>query len=437
MKIITKILLKSLKHDNCVDVRKFLREKLNNKTLTDEQVRYLIKNLNKNTYILQNIYPVVKAIEKGISIDVIEECANLLDDASGLSIFALKDGEGFLYNKVPYDLDKLLELDLVERYSSYKKFHINDDNFWLNKIKEITECLNQSYQLNTISSELFWEIIQKDSSDIDCIAKYNEHLKEYLKKNSIKRILKIDEMLEVGMNLIDVFMLDYSELEYLLNEIEKTKKDILKDSCIASVEFRSENDKHILKVEKIEIPTLKNDYGEIEERWKEDVYCFFYDPDTKTCIMDTENEFQLLLAKLASGEPCPLSSLKMDIHYKKEIAQEITKENSKDEEKNREKLSINGKYIPDIMDTVATHAWNGDDFTVYVMNVNENTIKIEGYIYEPAWEDFSATSSISLNGHCIYGKDSRNVGSYHNEAYNIGKFTTLEEAIQYIKDEIY
>lgn len=89
------------------------------------------------------------------------------------------------------------------------------------------------------------------------------------------------------------------------------------------------------------------------------------------------------------------------------------------------------------MNTVATRAWDGDDFTDYVMSVNENIIKISGYIYEPTWEDFSATSSISLNGHCIYGKDSRNVDSYHNEVYNIGKFETLEEAIQYIKNEIY
>ena len=60
---------------------------------------------------------------------------------------------------------------------------------------------------------------------------------------------------------------------------------------------------------------------------------------------------------------------------------------------------------------------------------------MRGYICEPSWESFGTASSIFLNEQCLYGKDSHNVGSYHNEVYSIGEFETLEEAIQYIKNE--
>lgn len=131
------------------------------------------------------------------------------------------------------------------------------------------------------------------------------------------------------------------------------------------------------------------------------------------------------MAKFAQS----VSLLKKEIHYTKEYEEQRQKE--------REKLSINGKYIPDIMNTLESHAWynDGDENENYTIQIGENIIKMRGYIYEPSWESFGTASSISLNGQCLYGKDSHNVGSYHNEVYSTGKFETLEEAIQYIKNE--
>lgn len=92
--------------------------------------------------------------------------------------------------------------------------------------------------------------------------------------------------------------------------------------------------------------------------------------------------------------------------------------------------------IPAIMGSLANNAWYGKEPTKMCLWAGDDVITLEGYTYEPGYEYFSSTSSISFNGECLYGIDSRNVDAYKNEVYDIGRYKTLDEAISYIKEQI-
>lgn len=96
-----------------------------------------------------------------------------------------------------------------------------------------------------------------------------------------------------------------------------------------------------------------------------------------------------------------------------------------------------GKFnIPSIMNTLSDNAWYGREPTTVRLVAGENVITMDGYTYEPSYECFSATSSISLNGEILYGQDSRNVEAYRYEVYMTGKYKTLNEAVAHIKERL-
>lgn len=96
-------------------------------------------------------------------------------------------------------------------------------------------------------------------------------------------------------------------------------------------------------------------------------------------------------------------------------------------------LFLGEHNIPAIMQQMADNAWYGRDPTTVQIQAGNNVIEISGYTYEPSYESFSATSSISLNGKTLYGLDSRNVDAYRNETYHTGAFHKLEEAVSYAR----
>ena len=59
---------------------------------------------------------------------------------------------------------------------------------------------------------------------------------------------------------------------------------------------------------------------------------------------------------------------------------------------------------------------------------------IEGFIYEPSYESFSASHSITLDGILLFKKDAKNVAAYRNEVYTIGECKSSEEAIEKLKE---
>lgn len=94
-----------------------------------------------------------------------------------------------------------------------------------------------------------------------------------------------------------------------------------------------------------------------------------------------------------------------------------------------------GKHnVSDMMALVASNAWYGGKPTKIDLFAGDNVVTIEGYIYEPIYEDFSTTSSISLNGKVLFGDDSRSVAAYRHETFQKGVFETAEEAISHIID---
>ena len=92
--------------------------------------------------------------------------------------------------------------------------------------------------------------------------------------------------------------------------------------------------------------------------------------------------------------------------------------------------------IPALMNTLANNAWYGREPTQMCLVAGEDIIRLDGYTYEPGYEDFSSTASISFNDEVLYGVDSRNIDAFKNEVYDIGRYKTLEEAISYIKEKI-
>lgn len=87
------------------------------------------------------------------------------------------------------------------------------------------------------------------------------------------------------------------------------------------------------------------------------------------------------------------------------------------------------KLVRDLEDSAF---YGGGKSKRYIMS-GKDIVKLEGYIYEPGYESFSATHSITLNGEMLFGKDSKNVGPYHNEEYTFGKFNSDKETIEYLK----
>lgn len=100
-------------------------------------------------------------------------------------------------------------------------------------------------------------------------------------------------------------------------------------------------------------------------------------------------------------------------------------------------FSYLGKHnIPEIMSELSNNAWYGKEPTTVRFKSGDNVIEIEGYTYEPSYEYFSATSSISLNGQILFGQDSRNVEAYRNEVYMTGIYNSLHDAVSHIREKI-
>ena len=94
-----------------------------------------------------------------------------------------------------------------------------------------------------------------------------------------------------------------------------------------------------------------------------------------------------------------------------------------------------GKYnIPEMMNQLSSNAWNGRDPKTICLTAGDNIIKMDGYIIEPHYEDFSSASSISFNGQILYGVDSRSVSAYRHEVYTTGIYDCLDKAVAHIKE---
>lgn len=120
------------------------------------------------------------------------------------------------------------------------------------------------------------------------------------------------------------------------------------------------------------------------------------------------------------------------------VSEEIVPEHSKPIDISNHTFSgtICVDRIPQLMDMLANNAWYGLSPQSIQLTAGENVIVLDGYVYEPGYEDFSSTSSITLNGYILYGYDSRNADAYRNEVYQTGIHAKLDDAISDLKAHI-
>lgn len=110
-------------------------------------------------------------------------------------------------------------------------------------------------------------------------------------------------------------------------------------------------------------------------------------------------------------------------------------QSASDRSADRGPLFLGEFHIPSMLQVLAHNAWYGKEPTETRILAGEHVIELNGYVYEPYYEQFSATGSISLNGRVLYGMDSRTVEGYRHETYQRGVCADLEDAIAVIKAE--
>lgn len=84
---------------------------------------------------------------------------------------------------------------------------------------------------------------------------------------------------------------------------------------------------------------------------------------------------------------------------------------------------------------LASNAWYGVKERTCMMKCGEDIIQLHGYTYEPCYEDFTAITRIDLNKECLFGKESYSSEAYRKTVYDLGKFKTENEAIDFIEDK--
>lgn len=90
------------------------------------------------------------------------------------------------------------------------------------------------------------------------------------------------------------------------------------------------------------------------------------------------------------------------------------------------------RIMKELGQSALTSSYKRDKYLV----VGDDVIDLHGYVYEPTYECFEPTCSISLNDTVLYGLVDRNTSAYHNEIYSIGKFENLDKALDFLYNYI-
>lgn len=123
MDIKTKLLVSKFKNVSYFkDIEDYISDRVNENKLDYDKLKYLYDNLyrGRSEFIIQNIYPVGEFLSAGHSIGECEKLTDLLEDATGKTVFCYENKEqGYRYNKMFCDLKFCLD--------SYDQF-IKDGN---------------------------------------------------------------------------------------------------------------------------------------------------------------------------------------------------------------------------------------------------------------------------------------------------------------------
>lgn len=295
MKLRTRIMLNSIKD---INVNNYLKEQLDLGSLNDKQVQYLIKVTNTNRYILQNAIPVAEAMKNDISIETIEYVASILKDACDQSCFALESGKGNLFNKVPDQLEHLLNLENTKYLSTCKVLFDGEfDNEVIKLQKEkldlIVDVYNTSNELNTtnpLKKKEFWDLLTMPSENGDkvnktnceSIQKYNISVSEYFNSNLkqeesfLTKAPYVEDLISNGIKAEQLGQINFSKLEIFQENIIKNSEKLFENDTCNKIKYEIDQSDYCLTVEEVINVKLVPDYelGAREETFKDTLISF-------------------------------------------------------------------------------------------------------------------------------------------------------------------
>lgn len=240
MDIRTKILVSKFKNNSFfTDLEDYIKERVSENKLSYDNVKYLYNNLYKgySEFIKQNIYPVGEFLADGHSIEECEKLADLLDDATGKSVFCYEKKEnGYKYNK--------LFLDLKFCYDTYHSFikygESKDEAFKKTK-----------YELSTTPLQLR-EIIVNVNSDKYLYFSELEHYSRYLLDEIGKIRNGFEKIIEQDENLEEHFEDDFDK--------RRCRNIVSASSIVRGIDLRNfQRERGFLKGEKEEYPYNKEE----------------------------------------------------------------------------------------------------------------------------------------------------------------------------------
>lgn len=398
--------------------KNYLTDQLDKGFLTDKQLRYLVDNLNTDDYIRQNMIPVAEAMKNNISVEAIEECASILPDACGHSIFAFESDKGKLFNKIPNDLQHVLKLNDI----SWLSYCMEQ-----NRDKQISECKNilkatidllyESRDLGTITeSDEFWNLIANDGvikeHMCDYIKKYNHEIQKCksIDRNIYETIPTINSLMDSGLHLYDISRINFDQIKSLCDSLKSYESELLKNDDLKEIKILSDTS-YDLFVEKFTNVKLVSDYeyGAREESFTDTSITFKNrnNPEDDFISLNDQDFMKLLIGVSL----IPYKDV-IRVHtetYEAKLQSEI------------DKKSLGEFNISDMMEQLSNNTYYGvgERITKISLTTGDDTLTMEGEIFEPSYECFSVRTNLLLNG--------KNV---------MQKFDKLEDAIQYLKENI-
>lgn len=205
----TKILSKRFKNNSYFkDLEYYISCRVNENKLDYNKLKYLYCNLYKgySGFIKQNIYPVGEFLSEGYSFNECEKIVELLEDATGKTIFCYEKREqGYRFNKLFTDLKFGFD-----KYSEFIKCG-NDKNIAFEKLKkelklvpiehrEIIVALNSDKYIHSSEIESYYKYVNNEINSIrkefSEVTKNDKRLQEYFKKHNYKD--RFSEILVAG-----------------------------------------------------------------------------------------------------------------------------------------------------------------------------------------------------------------------------------------------
>lgn len=156
---------------------------------------------------------------------------------------------------------------------------------------------------------------------------------------------------------------------------------------------------------------------------------FFCGKEEKNRVLEVIKSYENLLASMPSWE---------DVRSKQNMMLQLAKEIGQKENYLERFDEVDNSFdFDEVLYIIGQNTWYNNGPSRLSLKVGDNVLEFRGDVIEPSYEDFTAVVNVYLNGECIFGEGSHNVGAYHNERTSFGKFEKLDEAICYLTNTLH